>query len=101
MISCVYFVKLIPGDYTPTPLPKASLWDNPTTTIEFSIPVSELVTLTVYDNLGREIETILNQKINVGTHYIQWDATNVTTSIYFVRMESGEFSQTRKVVVLK
>ena len=101
MISCVYFVKLTSGDYTPTPLPKASLWDNPTTTIEFSIPVCELVTLTVYDILGREVETILNQHINVGTHYIQWDGSNVSTSIYFVRMESGEFNQTRKMMMLK
>ena len=74
---------------------------NPTTRIEFSLPTSGLVTLTVYDILARKVETILNQHMDAGTHNLQWDASNVPTGIYFVRMVSGDFSQTRKMLLLK
>lgn len=74
---------------------------NPTTTIEFSLPNSGLVSLNVYDILGRKVETILNQHMDAGTHKLQWDASNVPTGIYFVSMVSGNFTQTRKVMVLK
>ena len=74
---------------------------NPTTTIEFLIPKSGLVTLTVYDVLGREIETILNQHIQAGHHKVQWNASDVPSGIYFIRMQSGDFSQVRKCIAVK
>jgi len=74
---------------------------NPAITIEFSLPTSGQVILTVYDILGRELERILNQHMDAGTHNLQWDASNVPTGIYFVKMVSGDFSQTRKMVLLK
>jgi len=74
---------------------------NPVTTIKFYIPKSGIVTLTVYDLLGKEVETIINQYINVGYHTIRWSASNVTSGIYFVRMKSGDFSQVRKVMVVR
>ncbi|MCH8012679.1 MAG: T9SS type A sorting domain-containing protein [Candidatus Marinimicrobia bacterium] len=85
----------------PTPLPKASLWDNPTTNIEFPLPTSEFVTLTVYDVLARKVETILNQHLDAGTHSVHWNARNVPKGIYFVRTIRGEYTQTRKMVLLK
>lgn len=74
---------------------------NPSTTIEFSVPRSGLVTLSVYDLLGREVEIILNQHMNPGHHKVQWNATNVPSGVYFVRMKADGFPQTRKVTVLK
>lgn len=74
---------------------------NPSTSIEFSIPRRGLVTLTVLDLLGREIGTILSQHKDAGRHKVQWDARDAPTGVYFVRMVSGGFSQTRKVMVLR
>lgn len=74
---------------------------NSATTIEFSLPTSGLVTLSVYDILGRKVETILNQRMDAGHHSVQWVAPNIPTGIYFMRMQSGNFSRTRKVIVLK
>ncbi|MCH8013108.1 MAG: T9SS type A sorting domain-containing protein [Candidatus Marinimicrobia bacterium] len=74
---------------------------NPTTNIEFSLPKSGLVYLNVHDILGRKVETILNQHMDAGTHKLQWDASNVPTGIYFMKMVSGDFNQTRKMVLLK
>lgn len=73
---------------------------NPQTTIEFTIPQSGFVNLTIYDILGRKVETILNQHMQAGHHKLQWKASNVPSGIHFIRMRSGDFSQTRKVVVL-
>lgn len=82
---------------------------NPTTTIGFSIPQAGLVTLTVYDLLGRGMETILNRHVDAGRHKVLWDASNVRSGIYFVRMKAGDpstssgqgFTQTRKMVLLR
>ena len=74
---------------------------NPTTTIEFSIPTSELVTLTIYDVLGRQVDIILNKQLQPGHHKVQWDASNVPSGIYFIKMKSGDFSQVRKGMVVR
>ena len=59
---------------------------NPATTIEFSIPQSGIVNLTVYDVLGRKVETILKQYMDAGYYKVQWNASNTPSGIYFVRM---------------
>lgn len=82
---------------------------NPTTTIEFSVPQSGLITLQVYDLLGREIETILHQHMDAGHHKVQWNARNIPSGIYFVRMQVSDpsagsaqgFTQVKKVTVLR
>lgn len=74
---------------------------NPTTTVEFSVPASSVVSLTVYDILGRELDTILNQPMDAGNHSVQWNAVNFPSGIYFIKMVSDNFTQTRKVMVLK
>ena len=65
---------------------------NPTTTIEFSLPISVPVTLTVYDILGREVEAILNLRLDAETHSVHWNAGNFHTGIYFVRTIRGEYT---------
>ncbi|MEE8186744.1 MAG: T9SS type A sorting domain-containing protein [Nitrososphaerales archaeon] len=74
---------------------------NPTTTIESSMPRAAFVTLTVYDVMGRKVETILKQHMEAGYHTLQWNATDVPSGIYFIRMVSGDFSQVRKAMVLR
>jgi hypothetical protein len=74
---------------------------NPTTTIEFSLPQSEIVSMKVYDLKGRLVETLLNDFYNMGNHTITWDGSHQSSGMYFVRLESGEFIQIRKVVLVK
>ena len=74
---------------------------NPITTIEFSMPNSGFVTLSVYDLLGRGVEMILNNHMEVGHHKVQWNASSVPSGIYFIRMQSSDFSQLRRVTVLR
>jgi len=74
---------------------------NPTTTVEFSIPQSGVISLDVYDVLGRQVDSILNKYRNVGHHKVQWNASNVPSGIYFIKMQSGDYSQVKKVMLLK
>jgi hypothetical protein len=74
---------------------------NPTTTIQFSLPQSEMVSMKVYDLNGRLIETLLNNFQDMGNHTITWDGSSQSSGMYFVRLESGEFIQTRKVILVK
>jgi len=74
---------------------------NPTTTIQFSLPQSAMVSMKVYDLTGRLVETLLNDFQDMGNHTITWDGSHQSSGMYFVRLESGEFIQTRKVVLVK
>lgn len=74
---------------------------NPSTTIEFSIARSSAVTLTVYDLLGRELETILNEPVDAGRHQVEWNPSNIPSGIYFVTMQARGSAETRKVMVLR
>ena len=74
---------------------------NPTTTIQFSLPQSEMVSMKVYDLNGRLIETLLNDFYDMGKHTITWDGSSQSSGMYFVRLESGEYIQTRKVVLVQ
>lgn len=74
---------------------------NPTTTILFDLPERGHVNLVVYDILGREIATIIDQELIAGYHRVVWDASNVATGIYFYRLIFEKGIRTRKLVVLK
>ena len=74
---------------------------NPTTTIEFSIPQTEFVTVKVYNIVGHEITTLINDELSTGNHSIQWDGSHQLSGVYFVQIESSGFVQTRKMVLLK
>jgi hypothetical protein len=79
---------------------------NPETKIRFSIPMVGQrhafdTKLIIYDALGREIETLVNEELNPGTYEIDWNASNYPSGVYFYRLSSGDFSQTMKLVLLK
>ena len=74
---------------------------NPVTTISFSVPISTNVKIAAYDIVGNQIETILNQTISAGAQSITWNAKNRKSGVYFIRMESGAFVRTQKVILLK
>ena len=79
---------------------------NPSTTISYSIPKSGLVELAIYNLLGQKIKVLVNQNIASGTHNVQWNGTDengwlVASGIYFYRINTSEFNQTRKLMLLK
>ena len=74
---------------------------NPITSISFSIPQQSQTSLKVYDIKGNLISTLLNQPMNVGHHQIEWNGENLSSGTYFIRINSGEFSDVKKVVLVK
>ena len=74
---------------------------NPATIISFSIPGSEFVQLKIYDMLGTEINTLLNEYMQAGNYQIELDASNLPGGVYFYKIISGSFSDTKKMILLK
>ena len=74
---------------------------NPTTTISFSIPEFGLTTITAYDITGKELEILTNTNLNPGNYNIDWNASSYPSGVYLIRMDSGDFTQTQKVVLVK
>jgi len=74
---------------------------NPSTTIKYQIPNSGIVTIRIYDILGREVETLINQFEQSGAHEIYFDATDLGSGIYFYQLKVNNFISTRKMILLK
>ena len=74
---------------------------NPTTMIQYSIPKTSMVSIKVYDILGRQVETLVNGQKVAGNYSVQFNGSNLSSGIYFYRIESGDFVQTKKLVLLK
>jgi hypothetical protein len=74
---------------------------NPSTTIEYSLPDNELVKIKVYDVLGNEITTLVNDIQSAGTYKVSFDAKNLSTGVYFYRISAGNFQEIRKMIFLK
>jgi hypothetical protein len=74
---------------------------NPTTEISFDLPKSSHVELTVYNVLGQEVTTLINRDMEAGSHSIEWDASNVSSGVYFYRINADSFNQTKKMMLLK
>jgi hypothetical protein len=74
---------------------------NPSTIIRFQIKDSRLVTLKVYDILGKEIATLVNEKQSPGVYEVTFDGSRLTSGIYFYKLVSGSYSEVRKMVLIK
>lgn len=74
---------------------------NPTTTINFIIPEAVDVRLTIYDALGKQVETLLNGEIRSGSHNITWNASGYTSGIYFYKLETNNFVSVKKMLLVK
>jgi hypothetical protein len=73
---------------------------NPSTTIQYQLPQSSHVTLTVYNVLGQPIDQLVNDDENAGNHRIQWNP-NVSNGVYFYRLKAGNFVDVKKLILLK
>ena len=94
-----YFSDLLPDDYKlyhayPNPF-------NALTTISYDLPKTSQVELTIYDIRGREVAQLYHGKQPVGKYYINWKADENATGIYFYKLQTEDFIQVRKLVLVK
>ena len=74
---------------------------NPITTIKYDIIGVQDVKLTVYDILGREVSTLVNEQQQPGNYQVSWNATGVASGIYFYQLRTKDFVSTKKMILLK
>jgi photosystem II stability/assembly factor-like uncharacterized protein len=74
---------------------------NPITNIKFNISKSGFVSLKVYDIQGREIKTLINEKLSEGSYETIWDASNFPSGVYFYKLTAGNYSETKKMLLIK
>lgn len=79
---------------------------NPSTTISYNLPVTSEARLIIYDLLGREIRTLVNEVLRPGRHSVEWDGTDnvgaaAISGVYFYQLKSGKFVETKKLVLIK
>jgi len=74
---------------------------NPETTIKFSIPTSEFVTVKIFDALGRDIYTLVNSTKDAGSYELKVNASNLSSGMYFYNIKAGNFTKTMKMMLIK
>jgi plastocyanin len=92
------------GSQIPVEFDIAQNYPNPfnaRTAIEYSLPRDSHVRIVIYNLLGQDIETLVDQGEPAGKHQVIWDASDVPTGVYFYRIEAGDFTQTRKMLLAK
>ena len=99
IISINHISNKIPSGYSllqnyPNPF-------NPKTNIKFDLPKTSYAKLIVYDALGREVVTLVNEKLAPGTYEVDWNGSGYTSGVYFYRLEAGEYVEVKKMVLIK
>jgi pectate lyase-like protein/List-Bact-rpt repeat protein/type IX secretion system substrate protein len=113
-------IRIVAGNENPPPAPGAGMesrrsatpvdyaleqnWPNPfnpATVVAFSTPRAGHVTLRIYDMLGREVAILVDEEKRAGDYTVLWNASEQPSGVYIVRMASGSFSATRKIVLMK
>ncbi len=74
---------------------------NPTTTIRYELPSTSMVRLSVFDLLGQEVATLVNERKDAGTYQVRFDGSALPSGIYFYRLAAGDFVQTRRLALVK
>ena len=74
---------------------------NPVTIISFSLPKASNVIISVYNVLGQEVDVLANDYYQAGIHTVEWNASNKASGIYLYRIQAGEFTETRKMILLR
>ncbi|MCH7774457.1 MAG: T9SS type A sorting domain-containing protein, partial [Bacteroidetes bacterium] len=79
---------------------------NPSTTIAYDVPAASNVSINIYDMLGRNVITLVNEQKNAGSYTVEWNGKNssgiqVTSGIYFYRLEAGQSAITKKMLLLR
>ena len=74
---------------------------NPTTTIQFSIPSPQFVTIKVYDILGREITKLVDEYKQAGTYSVNFNAKGLSSGLYFYNLRAGNYSSAQKMILIR
>lgn len=74
---------------------------NPFTKIQFALPKAGNTVIKIYDAIGREITTLVNDKLNAGVYSVDWNGSAYPSGVYFYRLQSGDYTDTRKMVLVK
>lgn len=74
---------------------------NPETSVKFEIPYSNRVSLKIYDITGREVVTLVDRDLKAGLYDVKWNASDYPSGVYFYKLKAGEFTETRKMVLVK
>jgi len=98
-VSISQINSLVPAEYKiyqnyPNPF-------NPSTKIKFDVPKLSDVKLTVYDISGKEIEVLINNKLSPGSYEFKWDASKLSSGAYFYRIQSQDFIETKRMLLIK
>ena len=108
MVSSLDNIMVVTGDLNaylaPTDFALSAAYPNPfnpSTSLNFSIPIESKVKISVYDIQGRLVQELLDDLIKPGNYNIQWKASNYSSGIYFINMVSKDFSTTQKITLLK
>ena len=74
---------------------------NPSTNIKFALPKPETVKIELYNTLGQNVKTLLNKAMKAGYHEVEFNASNLSSGVYFYRIEAGEFQDVKKMILLR
>ena len=89
---------------------KPSVWElgqnypnpfNPTTTIRYALPQRSHLSLTVFNNLGQLVATLVNENQDAGSHVVKFNGSTLASGVYFYRLQAGSFVQTKKLLLLR
>jgi len=99
VVSVNQITNTVPSEYSleqnyPNPF-------NPSTTINFSISTSEFVTMKIYNSLGQEVSTVVNEFLNAGSYEVNFNAENLVSGMYVYQITAGSFASTKKMLLLK
>jgi len=94
MTSTIVPEKFVLANNYPNPF-------NPTTNIKFDVPWSTFVELRIFDSRGREVSTLVNEKLQPGSYEYSFDASNLPSGTYFYRLKSSEFAETKRMILIK
>jgi hypothetical protein len=74
---------------------------NPTTIIKFQITISKFVKLSVFDMLGHEVATLMNEQLKPGMYEVEWDGTGYSSGTYYYKLFAGDYVETKKMILMK
>jgi hypothetical protein len=74
---------------------------NPRTIINYELPITNYVYLSIYNNLGQKILTLVDKQQKAGYYQVEWDATNYASGIYYYRLKAGDFHDVKKMILFR
>ena len=74
---------------------------NPSTTLRYSIPEGSFTSIKIYNSLGSEVATLVNETKSAGTYEVEFNASDLSSGIYYYTLQAGSFSETKKMILMK